>query len=73
MGAEQKNARLTEAITEKDSGTTIHVCALIFEEELGMTRSGSDTSGWAIPRGQVEVTGGSCWFVGARGSTLGNI
>ena len=24
------------------------------------------TSGWVIPRGQVEVTAGRCWFVGVR-------
>lgn len=56
MGAEQKNARLTGTIAEKDSGTTIHVCALIFEGELGMTRSGSD-----IRLGNTQGTGGGHW------------
>lgn len=49
MRAEQRKAKLTGAITEKDSGTTIHVCALIFEGERGMTRIGS-APGWVIPR-----------------------
>lgn len=49
--------------------TTIQVCALAFEAELGMARGGSNIR---LGNTQVEVPAGSGWFVGARGNLLGN-